>query len=195
MSKRRAYGAILADLSDIIGLLFLTERRSYGLNRLTLMEPPADPNAKLLALRQTGTFNPRAERVRHALFQASEFFDPRDLLQLKYEALRALEQDGYSIARAAQEFGLSRPTIYQAQRQFRAGGLDALLPGKRGPKKAHKLTTEVREFIADLRNAESLLSAKELAVRVRRRFALKVHPRTIEKAFHPKAKRGLHRRR
>ena len=159
------------------------------------MEPAADPAAKRLALQHSGTFNPRAERVRHSLFQASEFFDPRDLLQLKYEALRALEQDGYSIARAAQEFGLSRPTIYQAQRQFRAGGLDALLPGKRGPKRAHKLTAEVREFIADLRRDESLLAPKELAARVHRRFALTVHPRTIEKAFHPKAKRGLHRHR
>lgn len=159
------------------------------------MEPAADPSAKRLALQHSGTFNPRAERVRHSLFQASEFFDPRDLLQLKYEALRALEQDGYSIARAAQEFGLSRPTIYKAQRQFRAGGLDALLPGKRGPKRAHKLTAEVREFIADLRRDESLLAPKELAARVHRRFALTVHPRTIEKAFHPKAKRGLHRHR
>ncbi len=159
------------------------------------MEPPADPKAKRLALRQTGTFNPRTDRVQHALFHASEFFDPGDLLQLKYEALRALEHDGYSIARAAQEFGLSRPTIYQAQRQFRAGGLEGLLPGKRGPKGAHKLTAEVREFLTDLRRDESLLPPKELAARVHRRFALKVHPRTIEKAFHPKAKRGLHRRR
>ena len=159
------------------------------------MEPPADPNAKRLALRQTGTFNPRADRVRQALFQASEFFDPGDLLQLKYEVLRALQHEGYSIARAAQEFGLSRPTIYQAQRQFRAGGLEALLPGKRGPKGAHKLTAEVREFMAQLRRDESALAPKELAARVHRRFALKVHPRTIEKAFHPKAKRGLHRRR
>lgn len=159
------------------------------------MEPSANPNAKRLALQQTGTFNPRADWVRHALFQASEFFDPGDLLQLKYEALRALEHDGYSIARAAQEFGLSRPTIYQAQRQFQAGGLVGLLPGRRGPKSAHKLTAEVRAFVADLRGDESLLSPKELAARVHQRFALKVHPRTIEKAFHPKAKRGLHRRR
>ncbi|MBL9136217.1 MAG: helix-turn-helix domain containing protein [Verrucomicrobiales bacterium] len=159
------------------------------------MDPATDPSAKRLALQHSGTFNPRAERVRHSMFQASEFFDPGDLLQLKYEALRALKHDGYSIARAAQEFGLSRPTIYQAQRQFQAGGLEALLPGKRGPKGAHKLTAEVREFIADLRRDDSLLAPKELAARVHRRFALEVHPRTIEKAFHPKVKRGLHRHR
>lgn len=155
------------------------------------MEPPPDPKAKRLALRQSGTLNPRAGRVRHTLFQASEFFDPGDLLQLKYETLRALEHDGYSIARAAQEFGLSRPTIYQAQRQFRAAGLEGLLPGKRGPKGAHKLTPEVHEFITGLRRDESHLRPKELAHRVRQRFALELHPRTIEKAFHPKAKSGL----
>ena len=159
------------------------------------MEPNPDPKAKPLALRQSGTFNPRADRVRHTLFQGREFFHPEDLLQLKYEALRALEHDGYSIARAAQEFGLSRPTIYQAQRQFLSDGLEGLLPGKRGPKGAHKLTGEVREFLTELRRDQGHLRPQELAARVRRRFDLKVHPRTIEKAFQPKAKRGLPRSR
>lgn len=165
--------------------------KRFGSNSITHMAPSSDPKAKRLALRHSGTFNPRAAQVGHSLFQASEFFDPHDLLQLKYETLRALELDSYSITRAAQEFGLSRPTIYQAQRQYRTGGLEGLLPGKRGPKGAHKLTPEVREFIAELRRDQSQLPPKELAARVRRRFALEVHPRTIEKAFHPKAKRGL----
>lgn len=150
-----------------------------------------DPHVKRLALRQTGTFNPRASRVRHGLFRGSEFFDPADLLQLKYEALRSLQHDGYSIARASGEFGLSRPTIYQAQNQFRAAGLEGLLPRKRGPKAAHKLTPEVRQFIDELRLSESALSAKELSRRVRKRFDVKLHPRTIEKALRGRAKRGL----
>src|ERR1700675_1588735 len=87
----------------------------YGINIFTLMAQPPDSAAKRRALQDSGTFNPRQDRVRHSLFQQSDFFDPCDLLQLKYETLRALKQEGYSIARAAADFGLSRPTIYEAK--------------------------------------------------------------------------------
>ena len=153
--------------------------------------PDPTPAAKRQALQASGTFNPRHERVRHPLFQGSEFFDPQDLLQLKYESLRALRQERYSMARAASEFGLSRPTLYQAQAHFTAQGLEGLLPGKRGPRQAHKLTPQVRQFLEQVRAAEPKLSAAQLAGRLRQRFKLKVHPRTIEKALNPpKAKRG-----
>ena len=151
---------------------------------------PDDPPSKRQALLATGTFNPRAAHVHHALFQDSDFFDPEDLLQLKYETVRALEQDGCSIAQAAGEFGLSRPTIYQARSQFQEGGLEGLLPHKRGPKQPHKLTAEVRQYLQDDRQADAELNGPELARRVRRRFGVKLHRRTIEKALKPKAKRG-----
>ena len=90
----------------------------------------SDPETKRRALQASGTFNRRHDRVGHALFQHSDFFDPRDLLQLKYETLRALKE-GYSIARAAADFGLSRPTIYQAQNHFQdAGWRDCCRPSR-----------------------------------------------------------------
>src|SRR3974390_3816296 len=106
--------------------------------------PDDTPPTKRQALQASGTFNPRHGRVRHALFQGSDFFDPQDLLQLKYESLRAVQKEQYSIARAASEFGLSRPTLYQAQAHFAAKGLEGLLPAKRGPRQAHKVTAQVR---------------------------------------------------
>jgi transposase len=154
------------------------------------MPPQPDPEAKRRALQASGTFNPRHAQVRQALFQQSDFFDPRDLLQLKYETLRALQKEGYSIASAAAEFGLSRPTIYQAQSHFQERGLEGLLPEKPGPKNPHKLTAEVRRHLLELLQAEPDLGARELALRVRQRFQLKLHPRTIEKALKSKAKRG-----
>ena len=174
------------------GVFLLTLRevlKLYGINIFTLMPPSAD--AKRQALQDTGTFNPRSDQVHHPLFADSEFFDPRDLLQLKYETLRALEVDGYAIAKAATDFGLSRPTIYQAQEQFQQQGLQGLLPHKRGPKSPHKLTEEVWLFLQELQTTEPDLNAPELVRRVRQRFRVKLHPRTIEKAFKSKAKRGL----
>jgi transposase len=150
----------------------------------------SDPTAKRQALQASGTFNARHQRVRHALFQGSDFFDPQDLLQLKYESLRAVQKDQYSVARAASEFGLSRPTLYQVQAHFAAQGLEGLLPGKRGPRHAHKLTPKVLQYLEREQATHPELSARQLAARVRQRFCLKVHPRTLEKALKPKAKRG-----
>ena len=154
---------------------------------------PIDLN-KIQALRSSGTLNPRPKKVRHPRFADTEFFDPNDLLQLKYETLRAVETDGQPIAQAATEFGLSRPTIYQAQQSFKAAGLEGLLPQKRGPKNPHKLTPELRQYLEQCLNSEPDLKAAELAEKVRKRFRVTVHPRTVEKAL-KKAKRGRQIRR
>ena len=162
--------------------------RLYGINSFTHMPP--DPQAKQKALQTAGTFNPRSGQVRHPLFQQSSFFDPEDLLQLKYETLRALEVERCPIAKAAREFGLSRPTIYEAQTQFEQRGLEGLLPHKRGPKAAHKLTAEIRQYLQQQAAAEPGVKAEELARRVRQRYTVQLHPRSIQKALQAKAKRG-----
>ena len=152
---------------------------------------PNSPSAKLQALKAAGTFNPRADQVSHPLFQQSDFFDPHDLVQLKYETLRALRADDYSIARAASEFGFSRPTLYQAQSQFQKEGLEGLLPRKRGPKQPHKLKPTVLAQLRELASSQPDSGPKELARALRQRFRVKLHPRTVEKALHAKAKKGL----
>lgn len=162
--------------------------RRYGIIVFTLMPP--DSNAKRKALQAAGTFNSRATQVRHPLFLQSSFFDPEDLLQLKYETLRAVELEKCPVAKAARDFGLSRPTIYEAQSQLQQQGLEGLLPHKRGPKAAHKLTDEILRYVQE-QAAQSELKAEELVQRVRQRFAVKLHPRTIQKALERKAKRGL----
>jgi len=169
-------------------LTMVSDVRLCGVIIFTFM--PTDPEAKRKALQASGTFNPRAAQVLHPLFQQSSFFDAEDLLQLKYETLRALEVESYPIAKAARDFGLSRPTIYEAQSQFQERGLEGLLPHKRGPKAAHKLTDEVLQYVKDQIASESDIKAEELARRVRQRFGVKLHPRTIQKALNGRAKRG-----
>ena len=155
------------------------------------MPSKPDLSSKAKALKFVGAFNPRADRVHHPLFAHSEFFDPQDLPQLKYEALRALQAAKYSISQAATEFGLSRPTLYQAQDQFKKQGLEGLLARKRGPKSAHKLTPEVQQYLQELKASEPGLGARELVGRLQQKFKLKVHPRTVEKALKAGLKRGL----
>src|SRR5690349_8779773 len=98
---------------------------------------------KTKELKQTGTLNPHAETVTDLLFQQNPFFDPRDLLQARYEMLRRHSAEQMSILEAAAAFGVSRPTFYQAQVSFERSGLAGLVPDRRGPKGGHKLTGEV----------------------------------------------------
>lgn len=136
---------------------------------------------KQQALQQHGTLNPRPQDVRHPLFQGSDFFDPSDLLQVKYEMLRQVHVDKRTVSRTAKEFGFSRPSFYQAEFAFEQGGLSALLPQKRGPRNGHKLTPEVMEFVAEQQAVEPSLSFAQLAELVRHNFHVKVHPRSIER--------------
>jgi transposase len=144
--------------------------------------PKRDP-AKLHALREQGSLHRHPAAVTDALFQQNPFFDPRDVVQVKYEMLRRVEIDQASVSSAAAAFGFSRPSFYQAKGAFAEQGLAGLLPRKRGPRHAHKLTAEVIAFLAERRSAESALSAAQLAQHVHRRFGLSIHPRSIERGL------------
>ena len=144
---------------------------------------------KQKVLRQQGTLNPRPKDVRHALFQDSDFFDPDDMIQVKYEMLRQVQVDNQSISQSAQAFGFSRPAFYHAQSSFEQAGLSGLIPLKRGPRSGHKLNLEVMEFLAQQRTAEPSLSFTQLAERVKKNFHVQVHPRSIERQLLRKKKR------
>ena len=178
---------IIVALVPVIGLYSAT----FSLH---IIRMPKIPAKKLQALRQGGTLNPAPEKVRHPLFAESVFFDANDLLQIKYELLRAIQVEGRSLAGAAEEFGLSRPTVYEAQAHFKAKGLEGLLPEKRGPKHPHKLTPEVMKVVQRWQAEESALDAVGLAARVKQRWGITVHPRTVEKALADRAKRGRRKR-
>jgi Helix-turn-helix domain len=103
---------------------------------------------KVTALLAEGTFNPAAEQVRDPKFRTHEFFDPRDLVQVKYELLRRVALEHASVTAATAEYGVSRPTYYQAKANFAAGGIAGLVPRKRGPRGPHKLQGEAWAFVA-----------------------------------------------
>ena len=146
---------------------------------------------KETALRASGTFNPRAERVTDALFMEGDFFDPRDLVQVKYEMLRRVREEGMNVAQAAAAFGFSRVAFYAIQRAWQCDGMSGLLPRPRGPKHAHKLNDEVMEYVRAAQSEDATLRAPALVTLVRKRFGVEVHPRSIERALARQAKKGL----
>jgi transposase len=151
-------------------------------------------SSKRQRLKAHGTLNPHPEQVSDPLFAQHAFFDAHDLLQVKYEMLRRVAREGWSITHAAQVFGFSRPTFYQARAAFEAAGLGGLLGKKRGPRRAHKLTDEVVIYVGELRAADPGLSMRVLAERIVERFGVRVHPRSIERALkRPEKKRRKNR--
>jgi transposase len=145
-----------------------------------------EPDAKLEALRQQGTLNPHPDEVTDELFADNPFFDRKDLVQL-----RRVQAEGNSITAAAGAFGFSRPSFYQAQAAFEQDGLAGLVPRKRGPKQAHKLTDEVLAFLREMRQNDTSIQAGELARLIHQRFGTTVHPRSIQRALlrHQKKRR------
>jgi hypothetical protein len=146
---------------------------------------PNDPakRAKRDALERHGTLNPHPDVVTDPLFQTGDFFDPDDIVQVKYEMLRRVRVDKQSVSHSAMAFGFSRPTYYQAEADLQRDGLVGLLPEKRGPHQGHKLTSDVLDLAAQLRASDPSIRAVELAAAIRERFAITAHPRSIERAL------------
>jgi transposase len=147
-------------------------------------------DAKAEVLRKQGALNTRPENVEEPLFRDSPFFDPRDLVQLRYEMLRAVSEDGRPVSEVTTRFGCSRPTYYKARHDFDEEGLVGLLPRKRGPRGGHKLTDEVLEFVEEQLREDSSLAGMDLAKRVRRRFGIEVYASSIRRALSRREKRG-----
>jgi transposase len=140
-----------------------------------------DPKAE--ALRSARTLNPRPESVVDEEFAAAEFFDARDLVQVKYEMVRRVEVDGAPVVHAAAAFGFSRPSYYQAAAALADGGLPALVPAKPGPRRAHKLTEEVLDHAEALLAGDTSLRPADLVEPLAEEFGVRVHARSIERAL------------
>jgi len=147
------------------------------MNTVTSSDPKRD------ALHQQRTLNRRLQEVKAPLFQNSEFFDPRDLVQVKYEMLRQAREEGKSVKETAASFGFSRVAFYQIRRQFEENGMAGLLPRQRGPRSAHKLTGEVMEYVEQALVQDPSRRAPTLVELVKERFGIHIHPRSIERAL------------
>ncbi len=174
-----------ANHGSIRELTFITDLRQnliYELGRqMPTKRKSESPKAK--ALLEEGTLNPNPEKVRDPKFQQNEFFDPRDIVQVRYEMLRHVSIENTSVADATEEYGVSRPTYYQAKANFDKRGVAGLVPQKRGPHGPHKLQGDVLTFVQQQLVSGEPVRARELLKLVQQEFGLRLHPRTIERAI------------
>jgi len=143
--------------------------------------PPEDP--KVAALRAAGALHLRPDAVQDEAFRRHDFFDRRDRVQVKYEMLRGHRVDERPVTEVATAFGVSRQAFYAAETAFTAAGLPGLLPRPRGPKRAHKCTDEILDFVEQHRAEDRARSATEWARAVRERFGVTLHPRSLARAL------------
>jgi len=149
------------NISDI--MMFTHMGRSHSSQR---------GDSKEVALREQGVLHPHPEVVRDEVFRSHEFFDPRDLLQVRYEMLRRHRVEGRSVSEVARCFGLSRQAFYKALSAFKVQGVVGLMPRRRGPRRAHKCTDEILDFVEQWAAGEgSVVEAVEA------RFGIRIHPR------------------
>jgi transposase len=143
---------------------------------------PDDPKAA--ALRACGALHPRPQGVRDEAFAGdNEFFDPRDRVQVKYEMLRRNRVEGQPVSHVAEAFGVSRQAFYVADQAFQGQGIPGLLPRPRGPRRNHKCTEEILDFIERWYAGQEVLGRETPAQAVRRRFGITVHPRSLDRAL------------
>jgi transposase len=168
--------------------LTIATKTSILEGRSVFVRESAMSDDKLKALRQSHTLHPHPDQVRDPLFTSgSPFFDPRDLVQVKYELLRRVQVEGDSVTHATALFALSRPTFYATQAAWERAGLMGLFPESTGPRHAHKLTEEI---LALLEPRAASMSSTELAAWLREEHHLIVHPRSIERALKRATKKG-----
>jgi len=141
--------------------------------------------AKKKALLASGTLNPHPEAVRSELFK-TDFFDPCDRAQVKYEMLRSHSVDGDPVAEACRQFGFSRESFYQIQQAFRELGFISFLPGKRGRKGPIKLKGEVLKFALEKKKENPEIDPAQLAALIRERFGLEIHRTTVMRGMKKK---------
>jgi transposase len=144
---------------------------------------------KVELLRQQKVLNRGFNNVKEPLFNDNAFFDPKDLLQVKYEMLRVVTQKEKSITAASESFGFSRPSFYEARKLFLKEGIMGLVPKKTGPRHRHKLTEEIISFAKSRLEQDGNLNINDLAVEIEEKFSAKIHPRSIKRVCQNKKKR------
>jgi len=146
---------------------------------VTKMSGSIKMNSKGNLLKKSGAFNDNYEKVTAGIFDTSPFFDKKDVVQVKYEMIRAAFNNEGSVTKIADDFGFSRKSYYQAKKAFEAGGLPALIPKKTGPKGAFKIDADALTFIDSFQKSHKNAKPEEISAALEEEKRIKVHPKTI----------------
>jgi len=167
------FGLDIHTCKDVIQLTVMKQAKANIPNRAV--------DAKANVLGQHGALHPHPEQVQDELFERNEFFDPRDLVQVRYEMLRRRQVDGQPVTDVATAFGVSRQAFYVTETAFAQKGIVGLLPRPRGPQRAHKCTDEILDFVEQW--ATDSPAGADISEAVQKSFGVAIHPRSLVRAL------------
>jgi transposase len=136
---------------------------------------------KVKILKENGSFNRNAFSVASPLFQSNPYFDAKDLVQVKYEMLRAVKNNELSVSEASRQFGFSRTAYYKIERRFMEAGVDGLCLQKTGPKSPAKVTGDVLSFASDLKANHPDITNDEIIREIRTQKGVTIHKRSLQR--------------
>jgi transposase len=101
--------------------------------------------------------------------------------------LRRHRVDGQTVTEVSAAFGVSRQAFYTTETAFEKMGISGLLPQQRGPKRAHKCTNEILDFVEQYR-ADS--PKEDVSKAILKRFGVSINLRSIERALMRREKKS-----
>ena len=132
-------------------------------------------------LMKNGTFNKNYKKVTEEKFSEGGFYDPMDIVQVRYEMIKETERGGKTIDRISNAYGYSRASYYHIRDNFNKNGMSALIPERTGPKDASKLTGDLREFINEYIGRAPSASSSKIAKAIEQSKGVSVSKRTVER--------------
>jgi len=132
-------------------------------------------------LRRTRSIHLSPEKVLDERFQQEGgFFDPMDIVQVKYELLRSCEVEGTDVASACARFGFSRTTYYKVNEAFTQGGIPSLVGRPRGRPQPIKLKEPVLGYLIANKAKNPKLTASKMVSDVLIRYGIEISVRMIQ---------------
>jgi transposase len=132
-------------------------------------------------LRKNGTFNKNHGRVRKDKFQEGGFYDPMDIVQVRYEMVKESYDGDSAVGQVADDYGISRSAFYGIRKKFEEGGLAALIPERTGPKTARKFTGDLQEYVTGRMAEDPKASLSMIVADMERETGVRVSRRTVER--------------
>jgi len=139
------------------------------------------PLEKIEILKSNGTYNKRYDTVKKPEFLTRGFYDPMDIVQVKYEMLREVQESDKAIGEVAGEYGFSRTAYYNIKESYDKSGMFSLISEKPGPRGPHKLTSQLQSFIDEYTEVHPQASASEITVAIQGETGVSISKRTIER--------------
>ena len=142
------------------------------------------------ALKASGSYNRHAAAVNSPLFMGNEYFDPHDLVQVKYEMLRAVTNNEMTVTDASKQFGFSRAAYYKIEKNYTASGVGGLFLQKTGPKSPIKATDEIMRFVDELVGKDPDITNDRIIEELQEQKGLSLHKRSLQRERSKKKRQG-----